>query len=518
MLSTVLAVASVTGLPVIAAEVTNAESQVPVNAHPAAGLGLKRAAAGTGLRSPIMERAVEDVTLVPLVPHRQWAQLQLPELSQFQLPDRRPASETPVPKPIPELTFQYAYGSDSEITYLRNPDLNNRVRDNSVIAAPTFFGIVTYRPNAWLEATLEMTLEKQIAIQEEKSVLLPSGEILFADKKRFSLLVDQAYVNIKGVTDPFEFSVGRKNFEDARLWLYDAALDSVGVKLKLGTLQTDVSVGRENWRDLDLLSTAPRGRINYYILHSEYRGIEDHRFAGYAITLRDSLRQEGKPLIMGARAYGKPSDQFNYWTEFAVLRGDDPTRQRYRARAFDVGGTYRFTAAAMQPSVTLGYAYGSGDGNPDDTRNREFRQTGLQSNEGRFGGLTQFKIYGETLDPELSNLKIFTLGFGFRPASNMFVDVVYHKYRLDKIGNDLRSTALTALINQDDTRLSKRVGSEIDFIVGFRNLFGIKRFGFELRAGWFFPGDAYRVEEGDPNNPTFRKADKGVSVLAVFIY
>lgn len=222
--------------------------------------------------------------------------------------------------------------------------------------------------------------------------------------------------------------------------------------------------------------------------------------------------------MMGVRAYGRPSDSFNYWTEVGVVRGKDPLNQNYSASAFDVGGTYRFTKVSMQPSVTLGYAYGSGDGNPNDNKNREFRQTGLQSNEGRFGGLTQFKVYGETFDPELSNLRIFTLGIGLRPASNAFVDLVYHTYRLNRIGNDLRGSALTALVNQDDTRLSRNVGSEIDFIVGFRNLFGIKRFGFEVRAGWFFPGDAYRVEEGNPNNPTFRKADKGVSVLAVFIW
>ena len=330
--------------------------------------------------------------------------------------------------------------------------------------------------------------------------------------------MDQAYVRIKGITGPFEFTVGRRNFEDARLWLYDAALDSVSARLNLGTLQTDFSIGRENWRDLDLISTAPRGNIDYYILHSEYRGIEDHRFAAYAITLRDSLRLEGEPLIAGVRAYGRPTDQFTYWTDLAGVRGHDPARQRYRGWAFDVGATYRFTKVAMQPSFTLGYAFGSGDGNPNDGKNNEFRQTGLQSNEGRFGGVTQFKVYGETFDPELSNLRILTVGTGFRPASNMFVDIVYHKYKLDKIGNDLRSSALTAIVNQDDTQLSKRVGSAIDLIIGFRNLFGIRRFGFEVRAGVFFPDDAYRIEEGDPNNPTFRKGDKAISVLAVFIY
>ncbi len=455
---------------------------------------------------------------VPPVNRRQLAQSQRLELSQFQLPDAKPGEGAPAPKPPPELTFQYAYGTDSEITYRRDPDLNKRVRDNSTIFAPTLFGLATYRPNAWLEGTLEMTLSKEFVIDEQNQVVLPSGEIQRAPKRPLSLLIDQAYVRIKGVTDPFEFTLGRKNFEDARLWLYDAALDSVGVKLKHGDFQTDASVGRENWRDMDLLTTAPRGNIDYYILHSEYRGIEDHKLAAYAITLRDRLRQEGKPLMMGVRAYGRPSDNFNYWTELGVVRGEDALKQDYAAYGFDVGGTYRFSKVSMQPTVTLGYAYGSGDGNPNDNKNREFRQTGLQSNEGRFGGLTQFKVYGEAFDPELSNLRISTLGFGFRAAPNAFVDLVYHRYRLNRIGNDLRGSALTAIVNQDDSRLSRNVGSEIDVILGFRNLFGIKRLGFEVRAGVFFPGDAYRIEETSGNNTTFRGSDKGVSVLAVFIY
>jgi alginate production protein len=478
------------------------EPRLAIDTTLPAAMGLKYASPGLRMWDPVGEHVAANMPRT--------------QLAQFQVPDSKPGLKPTAPSP--ELTFQYAWGTDSEIVYRRNNDLNNAVRDNSTIAFPTIFALATYRPTRWLEATFEATFERPIPIKEEDRVPLPSGEVLLAQPYRASLLVDQAYVRIKDITGPFEFTVGRRNFEDARLWLYDAALDSVSARLNLGTLQTDFSIGRENWRDLDFISTAPRGNIDYYILHSEYRGIEDHRFAAYAITLRDSLRLEGEPFTAGVRAYGRPTDQINYWIDLAGVRGHDPARQKYRGWAFDVGATYRFTKVAMQPSFTLGYAFGSGDGNPNDAKNNEFRQTGLQSNEGRFGGVTQFKVYGETFDPELSNLRILTLGTGFRPKPNMFVDLVYHKYKLDKIGNDLRGSALTALVNQDDLQLSKRVGSEIDLIMGFRNLFGIRRFGFEVRAGVFFPDDAYRVEEGDPNNPTFRKADKAVSVLAVFIY
>ena len=172
----------------------------------------------------------------------------------------------------------------------------------------------------------------------------------------------------------------------------------------------------------------------------------------------------------------------------------------------------------------MGYAYGTGDDNPNDSKNHEFRQTGLQSNEARFSGVSNFKVYGEALDPELSNLRILTAGIGFRPASNVFVDLVYHRYRLNRLADGVRGSSLTAQMNQDDTQLSKKVGSGLDIVIGFRNLFGLRRLGLDLRAGLFFPKGAYRIEEkfidpetGDEKS-SFRKPNKGVSFIAKLWY
>ena len=139
----------------------------------------------------------------------------------------------------------------------------------------------------------------------------------------------------------------------------------------------------------------------------------------------------------------------------------------------------------------------------------------MQSNEARFGGVTQFLAYGETLDPELSNLQIFTAGLGFRPAAGTFVDLVYHHYRLNEIATEIRGSALTAEMNQIDSRLSKDVGNALDIVLGFRNLFGVRGLGFEVRGGFFFPGDAFLRDDG---GGVFRDADKGVSALAVIFY
>ena len=69
---------------------------------------------------------------------------------------------------------------------------------------------------------------------------------------------------------------------------------------------------------------------------------------------------------------------------------------------------------------------------------------------------------------------------------------------------------------QFDPLLSKRVGSELDIILGFRELFGIRRLGMDVRMGWFFPGAAFIQNDGDDENPVLRKADKGFTFVAKF--
>ena len=506
--STALVFALGTGMPVVAAEGTNDRREdappdavmLPNGGNPPAEPTPERQGSvdADPVGSPLIDPSAAE-TKGPM------AQFQLPSQGRFGRPSR-PATQF--------LKYQYSYGSESEIAYRRNPDLNNRVRDNSLILTPQLNGMVIYQPTDWLVTTLEMILEWEIAAQEEKVITLPNGETQFSKKRRASLSVDQAFVTIQGITAPFEFHVGRRNYEDERHWLYDTSMDIVSISLKKGHFRADAFAGREVLWDLDLLKKQERDRIDTYLLVADYRGIEDIKFAGYTVFRNDRAQKDGRPLLFGVSAQGMPSETFSFWTRLAFLRGSDELKRNISGHAFDVGGTYRFLGLPFHPNVTLGYAFATGDGNPDNDRNTEFRQTGLQSNEAKFAGVGDFKVYGETLDPELSNLGILTVGLGFRPASNTTVDLVYHRYRLDEIADEIRNSALTAQMNQDDTLLGKDMGSAIDIVLGFRNLFGVRRLGLDLRAGWFFPGKAFRIEEGDPDNPVFRHADKGNSIVA----
>lgn len=501
---------------------TSTEGQEPAESDPVLELPVGREPTEIGPERSIRDRIARDVGRLHL------------DLAQFVIPKKPAKGEGPGAGPgaqLPtRLTFQYGYGSESDVLYRRNADLDGGVRDDNLIVKPQLHGYITYRPTDWLEATLEMVFEREIPVLEEETILLPNGETQVAEKRKFSLLLDQAFLTFKAFSESLQFTVGRRNYEDERHWLYDTSMDIASIALKLGKFRVEALAGREILVGLDLLkdqtsletrtTTAPSreaDRINTYMLLVDYRGIEDMKLAAYAIFRDDRARREGRPLLMGAHAHGMPSDALSYWLEFGYLAGTDEASRNLSAYGFDVGGTYRFSRLPLAPSLTVGYAFGTGEGNPGTTtRNHEFRQTGLQSNEVKAGGLAKFKGYGEVLDPELSNLKILTAGLGLRPRPNISVEFIYHRYWLHVLANDLRNTALTAIMNGVETGLSKDVGSALDVVLGFRNLFGLRRLGLDLRAGVFLPGRAFRIKGKEGDVATSRDADRGFTIFTKF--
>lgn len=445
-----------------------------------------------------------------------------PSFAQFELPrpgtgagtgvsaDGRPGAP---PSGSSRLKFQYAYGTESPFTYRRNNDLDAGLRDNSSVFEGKLIGSFVYRPTDWLAATVEMSLAREYPIQEEKDLTLPSGDVIPARRRKPSLLLEQAFLTVRNVIAPFELNVGRRNYEDERHWLFDGSMDVASLSLRRGNVRAEALVGRDVLWSADLLQHAAKQPIEMLMFSADYRGFDNHVLGAYVMRRNDLTGQEGKPITLGFRASGKPTAAFSYWSELALQRGTDEAGQGFKAHAFDVGGTYRFANLRFDPNVTLAYASGSGDSHPDDGVNTEFRQTGLHSNEARYIGLAKFKTYGEMLDPDLSNLKIFTVGVGARVRPGISVDLVYHRYRLNAIANELRNWGLTAQMNTVSGEESKDVGRELDLVVGFRGMFGLRRLGLDLRIGKFFPGKAFRRSDGSGG---VRGADNGISLVAKF--
>ena len=103
---------------------------------------------------------------------------------------------------------------------------------------------------------------------------------------------------------------------------------------------------------------------------------------------------------------------------------------------------------------------------------------------GRFGGVTSFRYYGELADPELSNLRIVSVGAGFRPTSASSVDLVFHDYRQVQAAPFLRNAGLDAR----PMGLSPELGREADLVLGIRELRSVR---IELTVAAFVAGPAF---------------------------
>jgi len=525
--STALAVALGSVLPAVAAEIdTKGREGVPADALPARGdvggvsLGDRATAAGLAPeKSPALERSVKEHVVPDMSPRL---------FAQFQLPPATPEGGPPVLNLPKHLPYQYVFGTDPQWVYRRDADLDKSVRDNVSTVLPSVNGIFTYRPEEWLEITAELQIEKEFVIHEEPVVPLPDGTIQVAQKPHASVLLDQFHLTIREFTTPFSLSFGRKGFEDERRSLIDGSMDGVSAVLRQGRFRGEALIGRTAFWDWEFVGheAQARDKINTFYSFGEYRFGDDVKLGAFAIARTDtaaptvdpnsgSLVGEGAPKWFGMRALGAPTAELSYWGEASLMWGRDEFSKEFKARAYDIGFTYRFFDLPHRPNFTLGYAFGSGDDDPNDSRNTEFRQTGLQSDERRFAGVTQFLVFGEGLQPDLSNIKITTIGVGIRPDPQLSLDLVWHSYRLHKTGT-LRGSALTAEANQVDAAPSKDLGKGLDFVLGARNLFGVRRLGMDLRVGIFYPGSAYSRDVGtDPDNPVMRRADNSIS--AIFI-
>ena len=106
-----------------------------------------------------------------------------------------------------------------------------------------------------------------------------------------------------------------------------------------------------------------------------------------------------------------------------------------------------------------------------------------------FGGLKDFARYGAALDPELSNLRITTIGVGFSLAGVSSLDLVYHRYRQVRPAKELRH----ARIEADLTGGHTGIGSGIDLVA---TMYPSPRIEFSTTISAFRAGPAFGVLAG----------------------
>lgn len=314
--------------------------------------------------------------------------------------------------------------------------------------------------------------------------------------------------------------MGRQSYEDERQWWWDEQLDSIRVHFDRSRFHTEIAVAREvAAASTEVEDRDPENQHIFRILsQTVWGGSEALHYALFALYQddRSRRRRESDPYITvddtsdadlfwyGVRAAGELETEnlgnFSWWVDMAGVSGDE-TLYEFEADDEDAGdeieiitrdvsgrggdtGIVWETGALGDMMLTFGYAWGSGDRNPEDGKNRSFRQSGF--NEGDM----RFQYYGELLNPDLSNLHILTVAVGFPVNTAGFFDVIYHRYRQDHPADFLWESDLE--IDPEGRR--SFIGEEWDVAFTFE---GASHVEIESSAALFKAGDAFGNLSGE---------------------
>ncbi|MCF8108534.1 MAG: alginate export family protein [Desulfohalobiaceae bacterium] len=309
--------------------------------------------------------------------------------------------------------------------------------------------------------------------------------------------------------------VGRQTFEDNRQWWWDEQLDSIRAHYNRENIYLQIAAAQELLRDsaeqdrldpeqkevLRLLGHAAWSRdsalrLDLFGLYQDDRSNQPEE--GEIIRLGHADERDSDLFWFGSRFSGElETDDFGsieYWFDAAGVRGrekifeleennagneevDEIIRRDVSGWGVDTGMTWQ-TGRLGDMSLTIGYAFASGDRSEDDRTDNAFRQTGFNDGDNRF------QYYGELLNPDLSNLTIWTFAVGFPIGGASTLDFIYHQYRQDHAADFLWESELAA----DPTGNSRDIGWEIDIALTIEEFNNIE---IESSAALFKAGDAF---------------------------
>jgi hypothetical protein len=281
--------------------------------------------------------------------------------------------------------------------------------------------------------------------------------------------------------DSVQLLAGRQDFDEEREWLYDEVLDGVRAIWRQGRCEFELGIAQGR----DFAAEENRNEDTGLLLANVRCWVDpDWRLGAYVLQVTDDSAAGFEPTLFGVRSLAQPRYGLGHWFELGAARGDAGNRE-IDGWAFDVGGLYTFDLP-LRPSVGAGIAFGSGE--RDSSRTSGYRQTSLQDNNAKLGGVTSLRYYGELLDPELANLTVTTLCASIRPFDGGSLTLLLHSYRQDAASAAIPDTALRTTPNG----LSRDLGTEIDLVLGYRL---DSTLTVEVIASRFEPGAAFAGDE-----------------------
>jgi hypothetical protein len=322
---------------------------------------------------------------------------------------------------------------------------------------------------------------------------------------------------------PSLLRVGRTEFVSASEWWlwWDEELDSIRLDSSFGDFEATLGLAEEQAREstgVDFIDPEFDG-VKRILLSLAWEFADDQSLILYYLDQTDDSRsflvgefddadeldEEDADLSWTGISYIAGFDidsvgEFEVELHAARVSGDetvyefdDPVagrsevveREQHHVSGSAYGYLLSLTPDALDDwTLILGNARGSGDSNPDDSRLKSFRQSGLQGDSESFGELYQ---------PELSNLEVDVIGIEWEIAEGVEVALLRYEYEQRKLADEMRDVS----IELDPSGTSRDLGREIDLIVTIE-----AREGLELiiTAAEFDAGKAYGASSRETSN------------------
>ena len=344
--------------------------------------------------------------------------------------------------------------------------------------------------NNWMIPSAELAISIPIGEFSEAYARLGTSRFFYEgdsarERGTANFDVREAFVLIGNLFHPsLALQVGRQRFRDRREWLYDDQLDAIRLHFARSRLNTELSVAKGLFGP-----SGSRSDQYHFIARSQYDFPGRRYLSGYVMKRNDLTARDEDPVWFGLSSHGRLYRSTDYWLEVAGLRGRR-TGLLLRGFGYDAGLTWRLPLR-LGPSLSAGYAHGSGDANLNDGVDGNFRQTSLNDNSSRFNGLKRYRYYGVLAEPELNNLKMVNIDLGLLPSETWSVNVSYHTYRQAVASRRIGDIELDLRPNGR----SPNLGREFDVVFALR---AIPRTDINAYAGLFFPGPAFSRTSANP--------------------
>jgi|CXWL01.1.fsa_nt_gi alginate production protein len=368
-------------------------------------------------------------------------------------------------------------GTDLEVEYIKedNFDLDDRDAENETSTEASLSLALSYEPKDNL--TFFLNIKPSYLDMDDEN-----GQ-KHSDTK---LELVQANMMIEDLIGKSELILGRQRFIDDRQWLYDEEIDGIRYTQYMEKFALELSAFKKNRQDL--LSDARNDQAVNFMAQVHVALNKENKFNVFVFDRNDYSRTNDDFMIFGFQLSGNFDERWLYWLNSGVATGQNIDKD-ILGYGFDLGATHVFDLA-FKPSVTFAYAYGSGDDDPNDNKDNNFRQTGFQDNSAKLNGVTDVKTYGELFDPELSNLSIYTGGLGVKPTKKSSIDLLYHYYRQNEASTSIRDSQIDKNSNGRD----REIGHEVDLVIGVKVYKSIK---FSVALGYLKPGETFGQDADD---------------------